>query len=201
MNISFCLSDTSPGKPKKKRLRLQEMGSRGLDTTPLPPHDYDLATGERPCKSQPSLGSLQTFDNDLEEYRSASQPVYLLDENLLDGQHGPERGTNSPPSMLPNLTEASDPPSSRNFVWNKTSKRRADHELFGAGLDLSTLVELIDIALRTLICDYKITVPSGIKWSSRSVGPKLSNIAPALFSPGYLAVSLTPGLVMTYVVG
>lgn len=186
MNISFCLSEISKGESRtKKRTRHQESKDHGVDIDSPLLDDYDLANGARLCMSQPTLGTLQTFDTGLEEYRSASQPVYLSDEDLLDGLYSPGHCINSFQSTLSNPGEATNPISGSGWVRKTARKRRADDELLDAGLGLHQLVKLTDIALRTLICDNRMSAPVGIKCLSKSVGPKLSEIAPALFSPGY----------------
>lgn len=58
-------------------------------------------------------------------------------------------------------------------------------------LDLQTLMKLIDTALRTLICNNPTRTAAGIKTSADPSGPKLADISPALFSPGYLSVRVT----------
>ena len=201
MIVSFCLSDISTGKSKiKKRLRLKEAESHGGDAVFPSLDDSGLANAVRLCVSQPTLGAAQTFDTGLEESRSVSQPVYLSDADLLDGLQGPERCICSFSSVLPKPSEATDPASGSTLGRNTARKRKADDEPSDAGLDLQKLVELIDVALRTLICDNR-RLPAagskGIKCLSKPVGPKLSDIAPALFSPGYHDVSPTPVLVIS----
>lgn len=191
VNVSFCLSEISTGRSKgKKRLGLQETEVHRVDAGSLPLNDNGLMNEARLCMSQPTLGTVQTFDTALEEYRSASQPMYLPDENLHDESYSPERGTDSFPNVLSNSGKATDPASNSVCVQNTARKRRADNELLDAGLGLHELVEITDVALRTLICDNRTPNPAGIKCVSKSVGPKLSDIAPALFSPGYHDVSL-----------
>ena len=190
MNISFCLSEISTGELKtKKRTRYQQAKGHGIDVDSLLLDDYESANGARFCMSQPTPSTLQTFDTSLEEYRSASQPVYLSDEDLLDGSYSPGHDINSFQSILSNPGGATNSISGSDWVRKRARKRRADDKLLHAELGLHQLVELTDIALRTLICDNRMSAPVGIKCLSKSVGPKLSEIAPALFSPGYYYVS------------
>ena len=57
-----------------------------------------------------------------------------------------------------------------------------------AAIELPHLLELTDAALRTWICDNPIRPSAGIRLLTASHGPKLSQISPTLFSPGYLSV-------------
>lgn len=54
---------------------------------------------------------------------------------------------------------------------------------------LADLVKLFDAGLRTMICGDKILPLSGVTSSIRNLGPKLAEISPAMFRPGYLPVS------------
>lgn len=54
---------------------------------------------------------------------------------------------------------------------------------------LADLVKLFDAGLRTMICGDKILPLSGVTLSIRHLGPKLAEISPAMFRPGYLPVS------------
>lgn len=195
MNFTFCLSEISTRKSRtKRRSGLQETVHKVDADSPLI-NDYGLVDGPRLCMSQPTLGTVQAFDTGPEEYRASSQPVYLSDEDLHDGSYGLERGTDSFSSVLSNSGEANDPTPRSAWVRNTTRKRRADDEPLDAGLGLHELVQLTHVALRTLICDYKKRATAGIKCVSKSVGPRLSDIAPALFSPGYHNVSPKSALV------
>ena len=54
---------------------------------------------------------------------------------------------------------------------------------------LDDLLKLFDAGLRTMICGDKILPLSGVTSSIRHLGPKLAEISPAMFRPGYLPVS------------
>lgn len=184
MNVSFCVSEILTGKTqRKKRLRLSETKVRRLDD------DHGLTNGTRLCMSQPTPGTVQTFNTGLEEYRSASQPVHLSDEDVDDRSYNLERSTSSNLSVLLSPGEATDRSSNIARVQNTDKKRRADDESLHVKLGMRQLVEITDVALRTLIYDNQKPNPAGIKCLSKSLGPKLTAIAPALFSPGYHNVS------------
>lgn len=190
VNVSFCVSEISTENPqRKRRLRLPETKVRRLDD------DHGLANGTRLCMSQPTPDTVQTLNTGLEEYRSASQPVHLSDEDVDDGLYNLERSTSSNLSVLLSPGEATDPSSNIARVQNTCMKRRADDGSQDAKLGMRQLVEIADVALRTLIYDNQKPNPAGIKCLSKSSGPKLSAIAPALFSPGYHNVSTESMLV------
>lgn len=182
MNVSFCVSEFSTGKAyREKRTRLQETKVRRLDD------GYGRTDGTRLCMSQSTLGTVQTFNTGLEEYQP-SQPIYLSDEDVDDGSYNLKRSNSSSLRVPLSPGEAADPsPVAR--VQNIVKKRRGDDETLHAKLGMHQLVEIIDVALRTLIYDDQKLNPAGIKSLSKPVGPKLSAIAPALFSPGYHSVS------------
>ena len=56
-------------------------------------------------------------------------------------------------------------------------------------LDLEASAKLIDAALRTMICDNRTTLLPGVELKEKSSEPKLAEVLPALFSPGYLQVN------------
>lgn len=62
---------------------------------------------------------------------------------------------------------------------------------------LADLVKLFDAGLRTMICGEKIKPLSGVTSSICQLGPKLTEISPAMFRPGYLPVSI-PSLKETF---
>ena len=51
-------------------------------------------------------------------------------------------------------------------------------------------IDLVDVAVRLTLSDKPAKVASGIKRTSENFPIRLSDIAPALFSPGYLSVGL-----------
>lgn len=57
-----------------------------------------------------------------------------------------------------------------------------------ADVELHPLLELTDAALRTLISVDPVRTSAGIRLLAALPGPKLAQISPALFSPGYLTV-------------
>lgn len=58
-----------------------------------------------------------------------------------------------------------------------------------ADIIFSDLALLIDVGLRSMISDNIVTKPPNIRLLSNSGGPKLTEISPGLFSPGYMHVS------------
>ncbi|KAL9123028.1 MAG: hypothetical protein Q9187_000419 [Circinaria calcarea] len=53
-------------------------------------------------------------------------------------------------------------------------------------LDITAAVKIVDAILRSFIYDTKIRLSPGVERKEISPGPKLAEISPALFSPGYL---------------
>lgn len=58
-------------------------------------------------------------------------------------------------------------------------------------VDFAEFIRLIDVGLRSMISKNETPLFKEIKTMVNSNGPKLAEIAPALFSPGYLKVSPT----------
>lgn len=54
--------------------------------------------------------------------------------------------------------------------------------------DFHTILKVVDVSIRTMICDRKFEKTPGVRLVKNSGGPKLADIAPTLFSPGYLEV-------------
>ena len=73
----------------------------------------------------------------------------------------------------------------------KLPAKRAPSDYFPdeENIILADLVKLFDAGLRTMICGDKILPLSGVTSSIRNLGPKLAEISPAMFRPGYLPVS------------
>lgn len=73
------------------------------------------------------------------------------------------------------------------------AKRAAwDYFLDEKKIELADLFKLFDAGLRTMICGDKIQPLSGVTTSICHSGPKLAEISPAMFRPGYLPVSIPP---------
>ncbi|KAI9877717.1 MAG: hypothetical protein M1830_003029 [Pleopsidium flavum] len=68
-----------------------------------------------------------------------------------------------------------------------TNDGGAEPPLIADDSDIQRLLELIDTALRTLICGKPIGTTAGIKVLSAPSRPRLADISPTLFSPGYLS--------------
>lgn len=62
---------------------------------------------------------------------------------------------------------------------------------------LADLAKLFDAGLRTMISGDKIQLLSGVTSSICQLGPKLAEISPAMFRPGYLPVSV-PSLIKMF---
>ncbi|KAF2100667.1 hypothetical protein NA57DRAFT_74266 [Rhizodiscina lignyota] len=58
-----------------------------------------------------------------------------------------------------------------------------------SNLDLDAICELIDAALRLTMCERPNKLPQGVKVKQCSISPRLADLAPSLWSPGYLAAT------------
>lgn len=104
---------------------------------------------------------------------------------------GPRFTSNLPPfkdcllcSPFQSMTEESPP--------MKLPGKRAASDYFpnDEKIILADLVKLFDAGLRTMICGDKIQPFSGVTSSMCHSGPRLAQISPAIFRPGYLPVSI-----------
>ncbi|MCJ1244334.1 hypothetical protein MMC30_001532 [Trapelia coarctata] len=70
----------------------------------------------------------------------------------------------------------------------KASRKRTNSDATFKLPDFSASLKLFDASLRYMICNKTFRISPGVKLQDRSTGPKLGEICPALFSPGYLQV-------------
>ncbi|KAI9712619.1 MAG: hypothetical protein M1812_006799 [Candelaria pacifica] len=151
----------------------------------------DILLSDDECFSQPILptGRTQRFDfNEPDHERKwSSQPtgslgfVSLLDDSVEDFK----------PLLLDKPYPSQDPPLQNDISNSPTLKRRAEDKATDPTpppLQLQEAIQLTDAALRNLICNKPLQIAPGIKVNIEKESPntKLADLAPALWSPGYL---------------
>lgn len=151
------------------------------------------------------------LQNDNDSYRaflSLSQPIpqSLPLEHTFTGHtwsYSQPPAASNPDGMPDDEGFEEDPSTSDLSPWNsqvmtpqqkqtklgiKTSRKRTKSDATFKLPDFCTSLKLFDASLRYIICDKTFRVSPGIKLQERSHGPKLAEICPVLFSPGYLQV-------------
>jgi hypothetical protein len=121
----------------------------------------------------------------------ASQPPSGTSNEILLDDLGPEPiGNDWTDLVSAHCAEEEDITMASSFVTkplcltpNENKKRVFDSST--PQLDETTLISLTDAMLRTAICDRRTVTAPGVKLKFNSSSPKLAEIAPALFSPGY----------------
>ncbi len=167
----FKLSATAPAS-KRRRL--------GSNTKYEP--DSDMLFGFRdPINNMESIGQPQSISsNRLQPHLWLHNfPVKKLDLKQ-DSQEGP-----SPPESSKNGSGVK-----AGIIATPRGKRSPpENSTRMADIVFTDLALLIDVGLRSMICGNIVYKHSNIKLLSSSGGPKLAEIAPGLFSPGYMQVS------------
>lgn len=137
--------------------------------------------------SQPPPQSSSLEDMLIGHVWSASQPPaasnpdgILDDEWLVEDQATPDHS--------PLDSQVMEPQKDQTEVRGKARRKRTGSDLTVKLPDFCISLKLFDASLRYMICDKTIRTSPGIKLSERSHGPKLAEICPGLFSPGYLQV-------------
>ncbi len=152
-------------------------------------HSSDLQRGDH-VQPMDSHEALSSNDVDMDK-RSLSQPPCTADDDMLD---------NFPPGISDQLMisrvgkDATNTFHSRfcgtGLAAGNSVGLESRHKL--ADVNFNHLLELTDSALRTLISVDPVRTSAGIRSLVASPGPKLAQISPALFSPGYLLVRHEP---------
>ena len=164
--------------------------------------DVSFSTDDYPCyldqacQSQQFLSSQQITPMYAQEPESLSSQFPEADpDEMLNDEYSDSVPNNFPRSTSEILTGRLDntfflPKSTFVHTHPANARKRSisPSPLVLPALDITTAAKLLDAALRTLIWDTKPRLSAGIKVSDISPGPKLAEISPALFSPGYLHV-------------
>ena len=119
--------------------------------------------------------------------RSISRPPYGAHEETLDNLSS----SISDDLMLLDIgRDATSTDQGRDYGMGSQTGRNVALESrhTDADIKINQLLELTDAALRTFICGEPVRTSAGIRSIAASPGPNLAEIAPALFSPGYLIV-------------
>lgn len=166
----FELSATAPAS-KRRRL--------GSNTEYEP--DSDMLFGFRnPINSRESIDQPQSISS------NRLQPHLWLYNFPVKK---PDRGHDSREGPLPPESSKIDSAVKAGFVATPRSKiPPPKNSTRPADIAFTDLALLIDVGLRSMICGNIVHKHSNINLLSSSGGPKLAEIAPGLFSPGYMQV-------------
>ena len=140
--------------------------------------------------SSPSLRSLSSFENSQGSDSScmSSQLTGRISEGMLEEEYEYETATHAKTLQTHNVSVTS---AYLHHRLLKSPRKRSGSGEFSKSsfLSLSASAKLLDAALRTIICDDRTVLLPGVKLEEKTYGPKLAEILPAVFSPGYLQVT------------
>ncbi|KAK5008323.1 hypothetical protein LTR28_004136 [Elasticomyces elasticus] len=199
VNISLCVSRLPNGK-KRRRIQRPHRVTQPSDTSALingnrsgtdskedePDDLFDLNAG---CAAFPDGQTSLAFDDDDNE-------KILLDQSQHDAmllEDDVENNINQPHVSLPGDREAHGPfcatsgKRSQSRCRSESSEKEECQQLCA-----NQMADLIDAALRHSMTSEPIKVAAGIKVTSTESFARLSQIAPALWSPGHLPLTLPP---------
>ena len=156
----------------------------------------DFGNGRRPESDM--LFSVHCPEERLDSTKH-SQPIpnYHLQPRLFPYEHRPndlfvgqDFSASAQDQISPEMCSQNFLPIESGTAGIPYYKRTPKSNTKGAAvISLTDLARLIDIGLRSMICDKVVHKTSDINVLSISERPKLSEIAPGLFSPGYIHVS------------
>ena len=144
----------------------------------------------------PVLPSMTAYP-DLDSIESASQPLAnTYWEEMLDD---PPRLTDDTSANVAGRLVLMDVPrtdygTDLTMPVNQNQRKRhppdyGDRKYQSSAL---TMLKLLEVGIRTAISSSRVQSPPGITLNKKSKGPKLAEIAPVLFSPGYHQVCSPP---------
>lgn len=129
-----------------------------------PPQDH-------PVIPEPTTSDVLELGNDIMlDADSSSQESMVFSDCSQISNSSCSSNTSSPPVLEGNTTET--------VVENRS-------------VVLGDWAKLIDSSFRRMICGERAAAAQGVRLTKDSRGPKLADVAPALFCPDYLSVSLT----------
>ena len=141
--------------------------------------------------SSPSLRSLPFFESSQGSDSSymSSQPTVRISEGMLEEEYEYETATHGKTLQTHNVPVTSAHLHYRHL--KSPRKRSGSGELLKSSfLGLSASAKLLDAAFRAIICDNRTVLLPGVKLEEKTSEPKLAEILPAVFSPGYLQVTI-----------
>ncbi|KAI9697059.1 MAG: hypothetical protein M1836_005020 [Candelina mexicana] len=190
ITFDFTLDQSRKGEPNRKRPktvdveRLQDFFHVTKDEADEDPLLLDEEYFSQPVLPTVSVSGLN-LDELEQERRWASQPTRFLN-NL------PLLNDNIKGSQAPSFNRYYPPPRpsvQADVSYTHTLKRPAERQLSAdqrtESLHLQHAVHLTDAALRNLICNRPLRTTPGIK-VKRNLTARLADLAPVLWSPGYL---------------
>jgi len=186
IQITWALSERAARTACKRRKPSKPQDITQVEGELLLASDNDenrtFVSLSQPTPQAPALWSPETG----RAWPSSQPPTASnVDEILDDG--GPVRYPSTP--YLHWLdSQAMEPQPAQTRVEVKVNRKRTKSDPIFQLPDFSTSLGLFDASIRYMICDRTFRISAGIKLQDRSAGPKLAEICPVLFSPGYLQV-------------
>ena len=189
IHIIWTLSQTrARPRPRIKRIKPSKpKHSEEVEDNELLLHnDHDgyraLLSLSQPPPQSPSLEDMLTGH----VWSSSQPPAASNPDAIIDDEWFAEDQTT--PDHSPLDSQVMEPQKDQTEVRGKAMRKRTGSDLTVKLPDFCISLKLFDASLRYMICDKTIRTSPGIKLSERSHGPKLAEICPGLFSPGYLQV-------------
>lgn len=164
-----------------------------LKTEKSPPCSYLAVNGHfsdpqqgDPIQSMDGHQRLCSHDVDMDRW-SLSQPSCPTDDGMLEFLSS---GVSDHPILLRMERDYSSSTQDQDYGRGLDAGNNIDVESrhMHGDVKFHHLLELTDAALRTMIAMDPVRPSAGIRLLAASPGPKLAQISPALFSPGYLTV-------------
>ena len=176
IQITFSLAKTAAERSRKKF------------KTPLQDHNTLLHNDENciledPLFSQPDMFlPAMGWDQEINKLKVSSQSPAIDVAEMLDENENPPLHE----YCVANRAENSAQTVQQQYCLGKGKRNMSDTTLSSS--DISASHQLIYIAIHKMICVKRIRKHPGIEAIAVSPGPKLADVAPAIFSPGYLKV-------------
>lgn len=187
VHITWVISKTAVRLPIKRRKSSKPQNTGGVndDELLLQSDNDDNRTFISPSQPIPRIVSL--WDPETARAWSSSQPPVVTNfDEILDDEESDHALTT--PNLPSTHSPFREPKKTQPQLDVKVNRKRAKSDPTSNLPDFSTSLKLFDASLRYMICDKTVRTSPGVRLQDRSTGPKLAEICPALFSPGYLQV-------------
>lgn len=187
IHITWTLSQMRARPRIKRKKPSKPRHSEEVEDDELLLHnDHDgyraLLSLSQPTPQSPLLEDMLTG----QIWSSSQPPTASNPDGILDDEWFAEDQTTPDHSLL--NSQVMEPPKDQTEVRGKARRKRTESDPIVELPEFCISLKLFDASLRYMICDKTIRTSPGIKLSERSHGPKLAEICPGLFSPGYLQV-------------
>ena len=142
---------------------------------------------EDPSFSQPELLlPVMGWDQEVNKLKASTESLVADIAEMLDEDDAPPLQSEERECYMVNRAYSS--PRSLQERDDLSNRKRIMSDTTLSSSDISASHQLIYIAIHKMICIKRIQRPPGIEAVAVSPGPKLADVAPAIFSPGYLEV-------------